>query len=274
MTSLALSARSSFGILSELIRRHRTLAGYGLALLVLTPPVLMMIAADPRLLPTGISPWLKPGKFLVSIGLFALTAAWFFGYVRPERRDTRLLRWTVGALILSASFELFWITWQAAHGVDSHFNNSTPLNSVMFSLMGLFALILTATTLPLAWEIARRPAEGLPGDYVAAVVAGLVLTWLLGTGAGLVIAFGGGPTVGAEGLGLPVLGWNRLGGDVRVAHFLGIHAEQLIPAAAALIGGFTLTVRRRMIVAGVIAYVAVTLAVLDQALAGRPLIPA
>lgn len=274
MTSLALVARPSLGILADLFRRHRTLAGFGITLLVLTPPVLMMMAVDPRLLPSGISPWLKPAKFLVSIGLFALTAAWFFGYVSPQRRDTRLLRWTVGALILSASFELFWITWQAAHGVDSHFNNSTPLNSVMFSLMGLFSLVLTATTLPLAWEILRRPVEGMERDYAAAVVSGLVLTWLLGTGAGMVIAFGGGPTVGAEGLGLPVLGWNRLGGDLRVAHFLGIHAEQLIPAAAALIGGFTLAVRRRLIAAGVIAYIAVTLAVLNQALAGRPLIPA
>ncbi|HEY0324698.1 MAG TPA: hypothetical protein VGC46_01805 [Allosphingosinicella sp.] len=274
MTSLALSARPSFGILSELFGRHRTLAGFGLALLVLVPPVVMMMAVDPRLLPTGISPWLKPAKFLVSIGLFALTAAWFFGYVRPQRRDTRLLRWTVGALILAASFEMFWIIWQAAHGVDSHFNNSTPLNSAMYSLMGLFALVLTATTLPLAWEIHRRPAEGLPADYAAAVVSGLVLTWLLGTGAGMVIGFGGGPTVGAEGDSLPVLGWNRLGGDVRVAHFLGIHAEQLIPAGAALVGGFTLAVRRRLVAAGVVAYVAVTLAVLNQALAGRPLIPA
>lgn len=273
MTSLALSPRPSLGLLAEPFRRHRTLASFGIALLVLIPPVLMMMAMDPRLLPTGISPWLKAAKFLMSIGLFALTAAWFFGHVRPERRDTPLLRWAARALILSASFELFWIIWQAAHGVDSHFNHSTPLGSTMFNLMGLFALVLTATTLPLAWEIYRRPIEDLPSDYVAAVVAGLVLTWLLGTGAGIVIAYNGGHAVGAEGLGVPVLGWNRIGGDLRVAHFLGIHAEQLIPAAAALIGGVTIAVRRRLIAAGAIAYVAVTLAVLVQALAGRPLIP-
>lgn len=274
MTSLALSERPSLGILAEPFRRHRTLAIFGIALLVLTPPVLMMMAVDPRLLPTGVSPWLKPAKFLLSIGLFALTAAWFFGHVRPERRDKPLLRWTVRAFILSASFELFWIVWQAAHGVDSHFNHSSPLSSTMFNLMGLFALVLTATTLPLAWEIARRPVEGLPGDYRAAVVAGLALTWLLGTGAGIVIAYNGGHSVGAEGLGVPVFGWNRVGGDLRVAHFLGIHAEQLIPAGAALIGGFALSVRRRLIAAGVVGYVALTLAVFAQALAGRPLIPA
>ena len=274
MTSLALSARPNLGILAELLRRHRTLAGYGLALLVLTPPVLMMMAVDPRLLPNGISPWLKPAKFLVSIGLFALTAAWFFGYVRPERRDRPLLRFTVGALILSASFELSWIIWQAAHGVDSHFNHSTELDSLMFNLMGLFALVLTATPLPLAWEIARRPAEGFARDYTLAVVAGLVLTWLLGTGAGIVIAYNGSHAVGAEGLGLPLFGWNRLGGDLRIAHFLGVHAEQFIPAGAAMIGGLAVAVRRRLIAAGVIGYIAVTLAVLAQALAGQPLIPA
>lgn len=274
MTSLALSARPNLGALGEPFHRNRTLAIYGTALLILTPSVLMMMAVDPRLLPTGISPWLKPAKFLLSIGLFALTWAWFFGYVRPERRGSLLLRWTVRALVLTASVELLWIVWQAAHGVDSHFNHDTPLSSAMFNLMGLFALVLTATTLPLAWEIGRRPAEGLPGDYLAAVVAGLVLTWLLGTGAGIVVAYNGGHSVGAEGLGLPVFGWNRIGGDLRVAHFLGIHAEQVIPAGAALIGGFALSVRRRLIAAGVAAYVAVTLAVLAQALAGKPLIPA
>lgn len=270
MTSLALYPRPSLGLLAEPLRRHRTLAIFGTALLVLTPPILMMIAVDPRLLPDGVSPWLKPAKFLTSIGLFALTAAWFFGYVRPERRDTPLLRWTVRALILSASFELFWIIWQAAHGVDSHFNHSTPLDSAMFNLMGWFALILTATTLPLAWEILRRPAEGLDRSYAMAVVAGLVLTWLLGTGAGMVIAVNGGHAVGAEGLGLPVLGWNRIGGDLRVAHFLGIHAEQIIPVATALAG----SVRRRAVVVGVTAYLAVTWMVLNQALSGQPLIPA
>jgi hypothetical protein len=140
--------------------------------------------------------------------------------------------------------------------------------------MGVFALLLTATTLPLALEIARRPAAGLSGDYRAAVVIGLVLTFVLGTAAGMAMGANGSHAVGAEGAGLPLLGWNRLGGDLRIAHFLGIHAEQIIPAGAALTAGLAAPVRRRLLAGGTLLFVAVTAAALAQALAGRPLLPA
>lgn len=274
MTSLALRAPAPLPVVGELYMRHRLLTLYGFALLVLAVPVAAMVTLDPATLPNGASPWVKPVKFLASVGLFALTAAWFFGYVRPDRRGSRLMKRTVAVLLVSGSFELFWILWQAAHGVDSHFNTATAVDAVMFGLMGLFALLLTGTTLPLAWEIARRPAEGLPRDYVAAVVTGLVLTFLLGTAAGIIMSVNGSHAVGAQGAGLPLFGWNRVGGDIRVAHFLGIHAEQIIPAGAVLIAGLAAPVRRRLLAAGTLLYVGLTMAVLGQALAGRPLLPA
>lgn len=259
---------------SELFVRQGTLAMYGLATLALSLIALSLQAIDPRTLESGVNVWVKPAKFFSSVGIFATTAAWFLGYVRPERRNSRLMRATVAVLIASATFELLWISWQAAHGLESHFNNDTPFYSIMYGLMGLFAMLLVGTTLPLAWEIARRPAEHLRKDFVAAVVIGLVLTFLLGGLLGGYMSSQAGHSVGAEGGRSFFFGWNRSGGDLRVAHFLGIHAEQLIPAGAALVGGFTLAVRRRLVAVGVIAYVAVTLAVLNQALAGRPLIPA
>jgi hypothetical protein len=274
MNSIALHPARLPDLVAELFERQRSLASYGVALIVLAFPIAAMVMVDPRLLDSGYSPWVKPAKFFVSAGLFAVTSAWFFGYVRPERRASRTMRWTVAALIGAASFELFWITWQAANGVDSHFNIGTPLNAIMFGLMGLFALILTGTALPLAWEIARRPAEGLPGEYVAAVAIALVLTFVLGTAAGVAMSVNGGHAVGLEGQGLPLFGWNRLGGDFRPAHFLGLHAQQLIPAGAALIGGLAASRRRGLVIGGSVAYVALFAALFGQAVAGRPLLPA
>jgi hypothetical protein len=275
MTALALPAPASSRIVSELFERQPTLARYGAALLLLALGTALLQQFDARTL-DGVNVWVKPTKFLVSVGVFALTTAWFFGYVRPERRRSRAMGWTVAVLLVSATFELAWISWQAAQGLDSHFNTGTPFYAIMFALMGLFALALTGTTLPLAWEIARRPAEGLQPDYVLAVVLGLVLTFLLGTGAGAYMSAHGSHDVGAEGARLALFGWNREGGDLRIAHFMGIHAQQAIPLLGGMLGLTALPrgARTRWLLAGTALFTAATLVLFAQAVSGRPLLPA
>ncbi len=273
MTALVLPAPiGRLPILSELIERQRTLALYGLATLLLAVPVLALQAIDPRTL-NGVGVWLKPAKFLVSVGIFSLTMAWFWDYVRPERRDSRAMRRTARVLVAAATFELLYIALQAARGLDSHFNLSSAFHIAMYALMGIAAVALTATTLPLAWEIARRPRSGLSRDFRAAVVTGLVLTFLLGAGFGGYMSAQPGHSVGAEGGRVFFFGWNRSGGDLRIAHFLGIHAQQAIPLIAALVAGQSVRARWTALGAGTLAYVAVTLGVFLQAVAGRPLLP-
>lgn len=260
---------------AELVVRQGTLAMYGVATLTLSILAILLQAIDPRVLESGVNVWVKPAKFFSSVGIFALTAAWFFGYIRPERRNSRLMRATVAVLIASGTFELAWISWQAANGLESHFNNDTLFYSVMYSLMGLFAVLLVGTTLPLAWEIARRPARHLRADYVAAVVTGLLLTFLLGGILGGYMSSQAGHAVGAEGGRTFLFGWNRSGGDLRVAHFLGIHAEQAIPILAAMVAEAGLGQRARWaaLIAGATAYTMLTLVVFAQAVTGRPLFP-
>jgi hypothetical protein len=270
VTGLAIAA-PAFGrnLLAEFLERQRLLTLYGLGALVLTLLVLTMIPADPRTL-QGVSVWVKPAKFLFSTAAFSLTAAWFYGYVRPERRGSRALRWSAWTLVATSAFEIAWISWQASQGLASHFNVSSAFYGMMYGLMGVAAVGLIGTTLPLAWEIARRPAEGLRRDFVAAVVIGLLLTFLLGTGLGGYMAGNAGHNVGAAGGHFPVFGWNRLGGDLRVAHFFAIHAEQAIPLLAFLAGGLTARLRWAALACGTALYVAVTLGVFFQAVAGRP----
>jgi F0F1-type ATP synthase assembly protein I len=260
---------------AELIVRQGTLAMYGLTLIALSVLALILQSLDPRLLESGVNVWVKPTKFLSSIGIFALTAAWFFGYVRPERRTSRPARATVAMVLIGGTFELLWIGWQGANGLESHFNNSTPFYSIMYALMGLFAVVLVGSTLPLAWEIARRPAHHLRSDFVAAVVAGLVLTFLLGGILGAYMSSQAGHAVGVEGGRTFLFGWNRSGGDLRIAHFLGIHAEQAIPLLAALTveAGLGQRARWAALTAGTAAYVWLTLAIFAQAVSGRALLP-
>ena len=274
MTAIALPRLAPRSLIGELLDRQPTLARFGLLLLALACVTGLAQLADARTL-AGVNVWVKPTKFFVSVGVFALTAAWFFGYVRLERRSAPLLRGTVTVLIVAGTLELAYISWAAANGVASHFNHTSTFFDVAYALMGVLALLLIGTTLPLAWEIGRRPAPGLSRDFTAAVVIGLVLTFLLGGGLGGYMSAQAGHSVGAQGGSVALFGWNRSGGDLRVAHFMGIHAEQAIPLLAALAGLTRLSQRARwhVLVGGTALYVLVTVGVFAQAVAGAPLLP-
>lgn len=259
-------------VLGELFARQRTLAGYGMLLMALTAVALLGQLLDPRTI-DDVNVWVKPAKFLFSVAIFSLTFAWFFGYVRPERRGSWTLRAVVVVLVAAGTVELAYISWQAAHALASHFNRSSTFYEIMYALMGVAAVLLVGTTLPLAWEIARRPASGLRPDFVASVVVGLVLCFVLGGGLGGYMSQQAGHSVGAVGGTVPIVGWNRSGGDLRAAHFLGIHAQQAIPVIGTLIGGIPRRFRWPALVIGAVMYVGIAVAFFAQALAGQPLMP-
>lgn len=210
---------------SELHAREPSLARFGLLMWLAMIPAAFALGLDDRML-RGVGIWMKPLKFLASIGLFALTTAWFIGLLPPVRRRAWPVRLVVGTLIATAGFEIAYIVLQAALGQASHYNFSTPLHVAMYSAMGAGALVLTLTQLLLAIEIARHAGPVRNDAARAAVVAGLVLSFVLGAAAGMML----GPMQPPAGTGLPVLGW-QLGGDLRPAHFLGLHAQQFVPLA-------------------------------------------
>ena len=82
----------------------------------------------------------------------------------------------------------------------------------------------------------------------------------------------GAHTVGAAdgGRGLPVTGWSRDHGDLRVAHFLGLHAIQTIPAVVWLIGlGASPQLKRRAVFVVSLSYASLFAILLAQALSGQ-----
>jgi hypothetical protein len=274
MNTLTLQSRAfRLPLWDEFVRRQPTLARFGAGMLLLTAATLLLQQMDPRTLASGVNIWVKPAKFAFSIALFALTAAWFFGFIRDERRSSRAMRLTVAVLVISAAAELAYILFQATQVAESHFNVSSAFHLLMYGLMGLFAVVLTATTLPMAWEIAKRPAPGLAPEMRWAVVTGLVLTFVLGAGIGGYLGAQTGHSVGTTGGTVPVFGWNRSGGDLRIAHFLGIHAEQAIPLIAVLLAPLAPPLRRIGLAAGTALYCLLTAAIFAQAVAGRPLLP-
>jgi hypothetical protein len=183
-------------------------------------------------------------------------------------RRSRGFSWLVWTLIITGGFEVVYITLQAGLGQASHYNVGDAFHAAMYSLMGGAALVLTATQPWLAWLIWRHGERSVAPAYRQAVLLGLVLTFMLGASVGVMLGSG----QPATGAGLPVVGWSRSMGDLRVAHFIGIHAGQMLPLA-----GFLLArTWPRAAVPGVwiaaALWTALWAAALLQALAGRPLL--
>ena len=168
--------------------------------------------------------WVKPMKFMAATALFAWTTVWLAETANATLTHGQAYLGICSLLVITSFFEVVYITYQASQGAASHYNTSDAWHAVMFGLMAIAAVGLTATQAWLAWEIWQ--AKGADSLSVTAwgVIVGLVLTCLLSTISGFMLG-GNQPPAGA---GLPVVGWH-LYKDIRPAHFLGVHAQQIIP---------------------------------------------
>jgi hypothetical protein len=199
-----------------LLNRQKALAWFALLMLICAISAMAISMFDDRLI-RGANLWLKPIKFMLSTTAFALTTAWLMGVLEPAQRQTLLMQSMVWLLIVTALFEVVYITGAAALGSESHYNTRSAWSATMFGLMAVAAVALTATQALLAWTIWRNaPVAPLP-VAVQAVLLGLVLTWLLGTASGFLLGGKQPPAYGEAAL--PLLGWHLGGGDARPAHF-------------------------------------------------------
>jgi len=231
LRTAAAPRRNPHSWIAEAMTRERRLAIYAFALFALALVMALAWTIDDRLV-RGANVWIKPIKFALSIGLLALTTAWFIGHLQPARRRGPAVDRIVWLLIGTGSFELAYITLQAALGQGSHFNVGDAFHGTMYTLMGIGAIGLTATQPMLAWQLRRHADPVRPSAYRLAVVLGLVLTFVFGAGVGMLLSNLQPPQ---GGVALPLLGWQLGGGDLRPAHFVGIHAGQALPLVGLLV---------------------------------------
>lgn len=261
-------------LLIELYRRNPWLTAFGWLMLAGFLFALFASFVDHRTV-TGVNTWIKPMKFCLSVAAYVWTLAWFLHYVRESRRAFKII--SIGVTVLMF-IEMALLYSQAARGVSSHFNFTTPYDAVVFSMMGMMIyanLVLDAWAAGLFFV--KRPA--LPNSYLWGIRLGFVLF--------LVFAFQGqlminrmAHSVGVAdgGPGLPMVNWSTVGGDLRIAHALGLHALQFIP----LVGWLLFKYRERIKFLGThatlatvlfaVVYAAVCFGLLSQALAGKPML--
>lgn len=268
-------------------RLHRPLLVLAVVSAVFAAVCLVGLAVDPRQI-LGQPAWAKPLKFALSIGLYAVTLAWMIGLASRGRRFLSIL----GSVVLVALvLEMVVIVGAVVTDTTSHFNVSTPLATAAWGLMAISIVVVWVATGIIAVALFRAPL-GDPARSLA-LRAGLVIGLV-----GMALAFlmtsptstqlndfqgvAGAHAVGVAdgGAGLPLLGWSTEGGDLRVPHFIGMHALQVLPllvialeAGSRRVGVLRrASVRFRLVLGATVAYTGLVGIVLQQALGGRSIV--
>ncbi|MEU6025109.1 hypothetical protein [Micromonospora sp. NPDC047134] len=240
------------------------------------------VVVDGRIL-TGVPIWLKPLKFAVSFVLYGVTLAWLLSLLR---RRSRVAEWTATLIVALGVVEMAIIVGQMLRGTTSHYNVSTPLNALLWMLMGAAIMVLAVAHLVLAVVLLRQPVADRAGRYAIGLGMGLALLGMV-VATPMVMAgetstvegIAGAHSVGVAdgGPGLPLVGWSSTGGDLRIGHFVGLHAMQVLPILAILLGRFgadrlNVHTRARLLIVAGAGYGGLVLLLTWQALRGQPLL--
>ncbi|MEN0053306.1 MAG: hypothetical protein AAGC65_06540 [Mucilaginibacter sp.] len=235
----------------------------GVAHLVLFVLLIIVAQFDHRQL-MGINLWTKPIKFAISIAIYCLTWPLFLQYFPFEQLKRRFARFTAFAM----TFEMVAIASQAARGQLSHYNTSGIYNPLLFSAMGIVIVSQTFFALYMGIRFFRVKPVQISPALLWAIRLGIIIACFFSLEGGL-MASRLAHTVGAAdgGPGLPFFNWSRIAGDLRIAHFMGLHALQIVPLFVIISGTKN---ARPAIVFSFAFFVGVSL-LLTNAMLGRPL---
>jgi hypothetical protein len=269
-------------MLKRLYQADAPLTATGLLMLPVLALAILGLVLDPRMI-TGAPAWLKPAKFAASIAIYVFTLAWVFTLIPEWKRTRRIVGWaTAVAMVL----EIAIISIQAYRGTTSHFNVGTLLDGVLFGIMGSVIFAQTITSLAVAVALWRQPFTdralgwavrlGMVMTIIGALTGGVMTrptaAQLADAREGAAMRVVGAHTVGAPdgGPGLPGTGWSTSHGDVRVAHFVGLHGLQVLPLLILATRRKRLpdTVRVRLTLTAAASYFALYGILLAQALRG------
>jgi len=247
---------------------------------------LVGLVVDPRTI-TGAPAWLKPAKFAASIAIYTLTLAWIFTHIPEWIRTRRVVGRTTA---ITMALEIAIIGAQAWRGTTSHFNVGTRPDAVLFTVMGLAIVVQTLSTVAVAialwrhrfqdaalgWALRCGVAITIVGAFTGGLMTRPTAQQLDAARAGEPMMVAGAHTVGAPdgGPGLVGTGWSIEHGDLRVPHFVGLHAMQALPLVGFLLARrrVSAAVRVRLTLIAAASYAALYVILLAQALRGVPLI--
>ena len=247
----------------ELRRRNALLFWFGLFNLAVAVVCLILMPFEETQI-LGVNRWLKPFKFYSSVGIMVLTMDWLLYYLN----NTKKIRTYSWLIVITMFFENGLIIAQAIRKTTSHFNATSALNGIVFSIMGMLIAIFTIVVIFACVSFFRQNQFSILTPYVWGIRLGLLFFIIFSLEGGVMVGLLkhtiGGPDGGP---GLPLVNWSNQYGDLRIAHFIGIHSLQVLP----LFGNYIAKTKTQTIIFSVV-YFVIASALFLQAINGIPLL--
>jgi hypothetical protein len=254
---------------------HDAPAFTGLALFIALTALPLLAAAmiDSRLF-LDAPVWQKPLQFHLALSTYIITLA-FFARFLPQGMISRRWRIYAGVVCFCILAELVWVGGAASYATASHFNVDDIVMGTIYGLMGVFAVILTSASGVMGVAIWRNPNTGLSPALHLSITLGLVGTFVLTLIAAGTLSSMSGHLVGTpvSGAALPIFGWSREVGDLRVAHFFASHAMHVVPVVGVLATRLAPSSGRALVWACAAAYAALVGFAMLQAFQAQPFLP-
>ncbi len=246
--------------ISTLKLRNETLFYFGIICLLLAI-IFIVVSKFSSIEVLGLNAWIKPFKFAFSTFLYAWAMAWFIGYL-PNFNAT-VFNWII---VVTLGFEIIYITFQAAKGQLSHFNLTTPAYATLYSLMAIAASIATIATGYIGVKFFTLNVTHLPTHYLWSIRLGIFI-FVVFAFQGFIMGGRLTHTVGGTdgGDGIAILNWSKKQGDLRIAHFIGMHALQVLPVIS-----YYILKNTKVTIALGIGYCVLAVFTLVQALQAKP----
>ncbi len=180
----------------------------------------------------GVNVWVKPLKFELSTAIYTLTLSFlatFYPYSEKKRkRINGIVAWTL-------FIEMLIVPLQAFRGVQSHFNQSTPFDGILFAMMGLLISVNVLVMFLLLIDSIRLRLNLSMSQQIAIILGWIIVIGGSWVGGQMLSEVGHNIGVADGGEGLPIINWSTIAGDLRVAHFFGLHGIQVLPLFALLL---------------------------------------
>lgn len=210
------------------------------------------------------SVWIRPTRFLFSTTIFVWTIAWLLDTLHEQKK---LMLFNL-AMILILLFENGYTVVFAIHESSTHNHISPELDAWMIRMMELGVGIISLWTAYFTWLFFTRPLPDIKRHYLWGIRFGLLFFVVFSLSGNLMAVLPGWNVASPDGgSGLPFVNWKQQSAGLRAAHFLGIHALQVLPLM-----GYYISRRSIITIIFSVVYFLAVLAVLMQALLQQPLI--